>query len=171
MASHQRIRRQKIVTQAEGYLELGMPQRALEVLSEWGEHQTLHGRALYLRGEALRSLHRHADALDCFHQATVAFPDDIHILLAMGWCYKRLGQLDQAVEMLETALTIAPEEAILHYNLACYFSLAGNKRLSLECLARALDIDSNFRDLIPDERDFDPVRNDPAFQQLTSVIV
>jgi hypothetical protein len=62
-------------------------------------------------------------------------------------------------------------EAVLHYNLACYWSLARNRTLALRYLARALEIDSNYRDMIADEPDFNPLRHDPEFKQLTGVIV
>jgi hypothetical protein len=62
-------------------------------------------------------------------------------------------------------------EAIIHYNLACYWSLARNKRYALKYLAQAFEIDAKYRDLVHDEPDFDFVRDDPDFQSLTSVIV
>ena len=70
-----------------------------------------------------------------------------------------------------TWLYLDPQNGLVHYNLACYWSLAGNKRQALLFLAQALDLDPNFRDLVSAESDFDLVRNDPAFRALTSVIV
>ncbi len=46
------------------------------------------------------------------------------IAFALGWCYKRLARLDLAIHSLEQALVDDPECALLHYNLACYSSLA-----------------------------------------------
>ena len=40
MSNHDRIRRQQLVMQAEGYLELGMPQHGLDVLARWGDPDT-----------------------------------------------------------------------------------------------------------------------------------
>jgi hypothetical protein len=37
-------------------------------------------------------------------------------------------------------------------------------------LANALDIDGNFRDFVPSEPDFDPLRHDPQFQHLTGLV-
>jgi hypothetical protein len=36
-------------------------------------------------------------------------------------------------------------------------------------LSRALDLDSNYRDLIPDEPDFNSLRHDPEFKQLMAI--
>jgi tetratricopeptide (TPR) repeat protein len=89
--------------------------------------------------------------------------------MALGWCYKRVGDMPKAIESLERALVIEPGEAILHYNLACYWSLARDRRQALRHLARALKIDGNFRELIADEPDFDPIRDDPLFQNILGV--
>jgi hypothetical protein len=59
---------------------------------------------------------------------------------------------------------------VVQYNLACYWSLAGGKRRALDYLARALALDSRYRDMVHDERDFDPIRSDPEFQALAAMI-
>ena len=51
--------------------------------------------------------------------------------MALGWCFKRVGQLDEAIGALEHAIAVDPSEAVLHYNLACYWSLARNRRRAL----------------------------------------
>ena len=111
-----------------------------------------------------------AEAIDALQSCSEKAPSRIDIYLALGWCYKRTGRLDLAIQSLERAVEIDPTQAILHYNLACYWSLARNRRRALQHLANALDIDGNFRSLVIGEQDFDPLRNDPLFQSLTAVI-
>ena len=69
------------------------------------------------------------------------------------------------------ALAIEPQLAIVHYNLACYWSLACEADTALDCLAAALEIDPSYRRLIADEPDFDPIRDLPEFRELTTIIV
>lgn len=171
MSDPSSIRRAQLTRQAEGYLELGMPQHALAALARLEMSSSLDGAALYLRGEALRSLECWEEALPWLRAASHQDPDNIHIHLALGWCYKRTGQLRRAIDALENALAVDPSEAILHYNLACYWSLARHKEHALDYLAQAFEIDPNYRDRVHDEPDFDPLRGDPDFQSLTSVIV
>ena len=71
----------------------------------------------------------------------------------------------------EEAVVVEPTEAITHYNLACYLSLAGEKARSLAHLAEALVLDPTYRALVDDEPDFDPIRSDAQFQAITSIIV
>ena len=130
-----------------------------------------NGRACYLLGETLRELARYEEALFPLERCADLVPDDIHVWLALGWCYKRTGKLGKAIEALEHAVEVDPGEAIIHYNLACYWSLARNRTLALKSLSRALEIDSNFRDLIADDADFNPIRHDPDFRILAGVTV
>jgi tetratricopeptide (TPR) repeat protein len=171
MSDPSTIRRSQLTRQAEGYLELGMPQHALTTLARLEMFCSLDSAAQYLRGEALRSLDRWEEALPWLRAAASGDPENIHIWLALGWCYKRTGQLRRAIDALENGLEVDPSEAILHYNLACYWSLARNKEHALDYLSQAFEIDPNYRDMVHDEADFDLLRNDADFQALTSVIV
>src|SRR5690242_3177707 len=148
-----------------------MPQTALDLLSRLSEPGTFRGQQLYLSGEALRALERHSEAITALEKASDLSPSNIHIWLALGWCRKRTGRLDLAISALERAEEVSPEEAVVHYNLACYWSLAGKKQRALAYLSRAISMDPNYRDLIIDEHDFDPIRSDPEFRALTEIIV
>ena len=165
-----RILLQRVCVEAEGYLELGMPEAALKALQRRGH--LVHGdaRGCYLLGETLRELRRYRDAVFPLRRCLELIPDDIHVTLALGWCYKRIGKLDEAIAALEHAVMVEPGDAILHYNLACYWSLARNSRRAIQHLAQAFDIDGNFRELVVEEPDFDPIRNDPLFLMLTATI-
>jgi tetratricopeptide (TPR) repeat protein len=171
LSAHTRIRRQQLLRQAEGYLELGMPAHAIEVLDRWEPQDIPSSRAAYLRGEALRELKRYAEAVVSLNLAAEGLPDEIAIYVALGWCFKRLGRIDLAIEALERGLAADSSAAILPYNLACYWSLAGNKRQALLLLSQAISLDAEYRNLVDSEPDFDTIRTDPAFQALASVIV
>jgi len=167
VAARNRIRRTKIQREAEGYLELGMCRQSLTALDRLGQADASDPHTQYLRGESLRMMERYAEAIGPLRRAAEIIPDEVHVWLALGWCYKRTGQIHLAIDALEKALASEPaEESLVHYNLACYWSLAGNKQQTLEHLAQALAIDPAFRQSIDSEPDFDPMRHDPDFQAL-----
>jgi Flp pilus assembly protein TadD len=166
MNARNSIRRGKIVNEAAGYLELGMAQQALSALSRLGDQSALDANGLYILGESLRSLKRFEEAIEPLRLAAEAATDNIQVLLALGWCYKRIGRLDLAINTLEQALAVEPGEPLLRYNLACYFSLAGNKNRALRYLSQTLSAAPDYRRLIDDEPDFNPIRQDPDFQSL-----
>ena len=152
-------------------MELGMPQHALDALARLGDQSNFNSHALYLWGDALQTMGRFAEALIPLARAAKIMPENIHVWLAMGWCHKRTGDIDLAIEALEEALAVDPAEAIIHYNLSCYLCLVGDKIRALYHLGEALAIEPDYRDLIETEHDFDSIRSDPEFQQLANIIV
>ncbi len=163
-------RRDKLVAAAEGYITLGMHAHALSSLNEIGQPEEATFAINFLRGDALRNLERYDEALTAFHRAFDEKPDDVELLMALAWCYKRTNQLPRAITSMERAYRIAPKQAVILYNLSCYWSLAGNKTQSLSWLGRALRMDAELKKLIDDETDFNPLRHDPDFQLIVRAV-
>ena len=59
--------------------------------------------ASYLMGEALRALERYREALKPLEVAAALRPDEVHVALALGWCYKRTHRLAQAIRYIVVA--------------------------------------------------------------------
>jgi tetratricopeptide (TPR) repeat protein len=163
-----RIFRDRIVRQldaAEGYLMLGLPLRALEILQERPDWPTMQFEASVLTGQALRTLGRYREALRPLEQAAALRPGDLGVAFELGWCYKRTHRLAQAIDVLERAARDHADEPLVHYNLACYWSLAHNPAKALDALDLALLLDPDLRGKIADESDFNPIRTDPEFER------
>lgn len=152
--------------EAEGFLELGLPAKALDVLRSRAEWATVQFEACFLSGEALRQLGRYREALEALEVAARLRPADPRVAIAQGWCYKRTHRLAQAIDALERVLRATPDDGLLRYNLACYWSLAGDPARCIGELAAALKLAPRLRLLIPDEPDFEAVRGLPAFARL-----
>ena len=153
--------------EAQGYLELGMHRHALTTLDRLTDDESLSDTTtLMLRAEALRSLHQFDEALAPLLRVADRDPDAVDARMAIGWCQKRLGRLDLAIEALEEAAKAEPYNALVQYNLACYFSLQNDKSRAMTHLAHALAIEPDLRKLIDEESDFDNVRSDPDFKAL-----
>ena len=163
----ERYRRQMILREAEGYLELEMPSHALEALTKL-QPQELGGHGAYLQGEALRTMERYEEAIPHLRNAASLCPSEIGIWVALGWCYKRTGSLDRAIKSLQEALEVSADNALVNYNLACYYSLAQDRALALQFLVKAVGLDARFRELMESESDFDPIRNHPLFRVIAA---
>jgi len=163
---YDRIKRQ--LSEAEGYLMLGMPAKALAILEARNDWATMKFEAALLTGEALRTSGRHRDALKPLEVAASLRPGDVGVAIALGWCYKRTQRLAQAIDALGRAVRHQPTEPLLHYNLACYWSLANNPPKALQALTRAFELDPELRGLIAKEPDFDPIRGNSDFQRITA---
>lgn len=166
-----RVRVQRLLREAEGYLELKMPQQALQTLARIDDPGTFRSQLLYLRGQALQMMQLYEEAVVALEGAADLRPSNTEIVLALAWCYRRAGRMPSAIATLEQALLVEPNNAELLYHLARDFSLCGKRRRTLDLLAMALERDSQYRELIASEPDFDPLRADPEFQALTAIIV
>lgn len=176
---------QQLLRQAAGFIELGellvvadrptppaaekLLERGLKLLSEVQEPVRSEPQTVLLRAEALRAIGRWNEAIPLFSAASKLVPKRLEPWLGLGWCLKRIGHLNHAIVALEQGLTASPQQPILHYNLACYLSLAGNVPSAVEHLTKAIAIDRRFRDLTHIEPDFDPIRTDPRFVAVTHV--
>lgn len=162
-------RARRNLLEAEGYLELHLPNLALEALARIDKPGELRGHHGLLTGLALRELARYAEALPHLNVAAESIPDSEDIPLARAWCLKRLGRLDLAIDEMRRLIENSPDSAIGHYNLACYASLSGEKELALASLRKAFELDAEFREKVDAETDFDPLRGDAKFQALLRV--
>ena len=151
---------------AEGYVALSMPDHALRELSHIQDVGNKRYVACMLRGEALLLKNDQRKGLDAFREAHVERPTDLDALMRMAWCFKRIDQLPQAIDAMKLAYQFHKDVPVVLYNLACYYSLAGEKDDALSWLGRAFRMDRQLLNLIPNETDFDPLRNDVDFQHL-----
>jgi tetratricopeptide (TPR) repeat protein len=153
---------------AEGYLMLEMPEQALRELrmveARVGSTESHHTAIARLRGEAFRLKGDFEEGARQFLVAQSDAPEDLEISIGLAWCLKRTDRLEEAIDVLMSAYQFHEEEPIVLYNLACYFALASDKVHALSWLGRAIRMESSLRELIPDETDFDSLRDDADFQ-------
>ncbi len=156
----------RIAQEAEGFLELGIHHRALERAERLLRSRAGRQAGLSLKAECFRRADRFEEAIPVLEEALREWPDDEGLWVNMGWCRKRTGRLDLAIQAMEDLLARQPESPIGHYNLACYLSLAGEKERALGELRMAFELEPGFKDLAKEESDFDPLRGDPEFEEL-----
>lgn len=187
MTDLSRLRHQAILRHAAGYIELGellvetdkpvpaasvtLLDRALAELRLLPDSARSTPGVQLLEGEALRALGRWREALAPFAAVVERDPQRTEAWLGLGWCLKRLDRLPEAMDALRRGLESAPEQAILHYNLACYLSLSGDAPTAVDHLSRAISLDGRYRELTEAEKDFDPIRDDPGFVAATHLAV
>lgn len=162
MADVSEIQQQRAIEAAQGYLMLDLPDAALRRLALFQGPET-PAEVEQLRGEAFRLKEDYERALQHFERVPDDSEKNLDLQMGKAWCFKRIGRLDKAIESMRAAYRGSPKVAIVLYNLACYFSLAGEKEEALSWLARAFRMDSSLRKLVARETDFDPIRNDQDF--------
>ncbi len=77
------------------------------------------------------------------------------------------GEYAEAADLGRRLVEAHPQYAGLFYNLACCESLAGRSADAVDHLGQAIDRSERFRAYAKDDSDFDPIRHEPGFQELT----
>jgi hypothetical protein len=78
------------------------------------------------------------------------------------------GEYAQVADRGRQLLEAHPDDARLYYNVACCESLVGRTADALEHLGRAIELFEGIREMAKDDPDFDRIRDEPRFEELTS---
>ena len=76
------------------------------------------------------------------------------------------GDYPEVVERGREVIESNPPCGLLFYNVACCESLIGQTTEALEHLGRAIELSEQLRDYAKNDSDLDPIRGEPAFQEL-----
>lgn len=90
-------------------------------------------------------------------------PNFVDALMALGEIYTKKGFYRKGLRIDRKLAKLAPHNPIVHYNLACSFSLIGDIMSSFEAIKRAVDL--GYDDFIHMDRDPDlsNLRRDERF--------
>jgi tetratricopeptide (TPR) repeat protein len=110
------------------------------------------------------------EAATAFLNAINLEPDAFWPWLYLGRAQRELGDYEAAIESTENALNVSngkTELNLAYYNLACYYTLLGQKEEAMDYLRTALEQDESLRESARENSDLDPLRNEPGFEFLT----
>jgi tetratricopeptide (TPR) repeat protein len=160
------------IEEAEGYLELGLPQRAFAAL----ENASAAAKAAFewrdLAAKSLVGDGRYEEAVPQLYAALDLNPNAVPLLLALADCFKKTRQYSRAIETMRTAEKLcrrgsnADSHAAVSFGLSGCFALARRKGDMLHWLERALNEDGRLRKNLVSDPDFDEYRRDPDFLSL-----
>lgn len=78
------------------------------------------------------------------------------------------GDMDAAVRLFEQIVSLNPDDAYAHYNLACGYSRTGRSAEALRELAEAIRLDPKLATAALGDTDLIPLRETTEFKQLTA---
>ena len=97
-------------------------------------------------------------------------PDDPRALYLGATALVQLGERAKGLEWAGRAAVLAPTESSLLYNVACAYSVAGEKERALDTLEQAVQAGFSDRGWLETDSELELVREDPRFQALLQQI-
>jgi adenylate cyclase len=132
------------------------------------DYQTIYLEALVLmqlRGsnEAREAYQR---GLDSSRKHLSFNPDDARAYVLGAGAFARLGETQQAKEWANRGMSLAPDDDAILYNAGCALAVVGEKELALDALERAIGAGLVGGDWIPQDPDWEQLRDHPRFRTL-----
>ena len=75
--------------------------------------------------------------------------------------------MDEALSAAEKDIEIDPNNATTFFNVACIYSLKGEKEKALNNLKKAIDLDESFQKKARKDEDFKSLWDDNDFKKIT----
>lgn len=97
-------------------------------------------------------------------------PEDLEVLRVLADDYTRAGRFQDGLTAdLELSCRL-PEDALVHYNLACSYSLLGQLKESADTLKRAIRLGYRDAAWIREDPDLENLRRTPEFAEILRLL-
>ncbi|SRR6266480_2512575 len=140
-----------------GYAELGMYPDANAELEKIDPFNRAAPEVLALRIAIYGGLKKWELMAEIAKRLTEFQPDDPQWPVSAAYATRRATSIEAAKQILLSAEPKFPKEAVIPYNLGCYFCQLGDLDMAKEYLRRAFEIDPNWRIIALDDIDLKPL--------------
>ena len=143
----------QVLRAASGWLELGMPDDALEELSslEGADKESRKALELKLAAEMVKEDWKVAsETARSLCKLAVDEPD---FFLSAAYCLHENGDTEEARKWLLKGPESLHELPVFHYNMACYLWTLGERERAKNHLSKAVDMDESFLESAKEDRD------------------
>ena len=93
-------------------------------------------------------------------------PDYTEALSLLSELYTKTGQHEKGLTADLRLSQLRPEDPIVHYNLACSYSLLCHPKEALEALERSISLGYSDFDFLQNDKDLQSLREDPRYRAL-----
>ena len=95
-------------------------------------------------------------------------PNFIEALRVLAETYTRAGEYKKGLELDQRLAELLPEDHIVHYNLACSYSLLGDVDSALKNIRKAIALGYHDFDFMNQDPDLANLRADKRFEEVFS---
>jgi tetratricopeptide (TPR) repeat protein len=142
---------------AVGYVELGMFQEANDQLENIDPFNRAAPEVLAVRLAIYHGLKKWELMQEIAKRLADFQPDDVQWITSYAYATRRAESIPAAKEILLNAEPKFPQQALIKYNLACYFCQMGDIENAKNYLRKAFEIDLNWRKAALDDEDLRPL--------------
>ncbi|QTN31605.1 tetratricopeptide repeat protein [Akkermansiaceae bacterium] len=143
----------QVIRAASGWLELGMPDDALEELNGLSGEDRQGRKVLELELAAQMAKGSWAGASSTARQLCGQAADEPDFFLSAAYCLHEAGETEEARQLLSGGPEVLREFPVYHYNMACYLWTLGEGDSAKEHLDKAIAMDEGFLDAAKTDRD------------------
>ena len=123
------------------YCELGNPEKAVRTLETCVNHHPEYANAFVALGYAHSMLQQNHPARDNFLKALEIDPANSYALQNLGSLYGKEKDYEKAIECLEKAFTVNPQDQQTAYNIGYAYFKVGRADMAEKYLIAAIDLD------------------------------
>ncbi len=95
-------------------------------------------------------------------------PDHVDALIALGDVYSKRGRHKEGLKIDQILAKLKPDDPVVHYNLACSYSLLKKSLLCLEALGKAIHLGYRDFTFMEEDPDLEFIRKNPYYRELLS---
>ena len=143
----------KALNAAQGYLELGMYDDAHLELNRLSPEMLGRAEFLECRLFLYMQQRRWEDALGIAAKLRRTDPQVATGYIQAAFCLHELGRTPEARELLVSGPETLRQNALFHYNLACYEAVLGDAESALAHLKRSFTLQADLRDVAREDSD------------------
>jgi len=107
-------------------------------------------------------------AIESFKKATEMDPKNGRAWHMLGYSLHAANRLDEALPVHMKAAEFKQVAPVATYNIACVYSLKGDKDKAMQWLEKAVSLGFNDKEQVVNDTDFAGMKDDPRFQKLVS---
>ena len=143
----------QVIRAASGWLELGMPDDALEELNGLEGDDRCSRKALELELAARMAKGYWKDGSATALELCAQNIDEPDFFLSAAYCLHEAGETGEAMKTLLRGPRALEGLPVYHYNMACYMWTLGDKDGAKEHLGKAIEMDESFLESARSDRD------------------
>jgi predicted Zn-dependent protease len=149
----------RAVLAAQGYLELGMVEEALQELDSVPQSAIVGPDLIELRLHILMHGKRWHEALVAAEELLRINPEAVPGYIHGAFALHELGRTAEARDLLLKGPSLLRKDPTFHYNIGCYEAVLGNRDSALQSLNESFALDETYRAFAKGDPDLAAIRD------------